>query len=175
MDKHGKRRSGQLRKIPAFGNWDTVNDLPITQYFESAQQAGLTRFSSSSGDASSGDLYAVDNPEKHHHHYYIHSSAPRRTMKGKGGEKRCPPHLKEAPRGGRQAVKVYDLPTAPSTHLKKLQNDAVGSRQLPRNRRAPKAVDEDLYKIPPDLLHQSHEKKKKLGFISRCLVMPCTA
>ncbi|KAL8159188.1 hypothetical protein V2J09_000725, partial [Rumex salicifolius] len=171
MDKNGKR-SGQLRKIPAFGNWDTVNDMPITQYFESAHQAGLTRFSSSSGDTSSGDLYAavVD-----HHHHHIHSSAPHRNMKGKGGEKRCPPHLKEAARG-RQAVKVYNVPTVPSTNSKKLQNDVVQSPRVPpiRNRRAPKAVDEDLYKIPPELLHQTH-KKKKLGFISRCLVMPCTA
>ncbi|WOG87006.1 hypothetical protein DCAR_0206226 [Daucus carota subsp. sativus] len=31
-------RSGQ---IPAFGNWDQVKELPITQYFENARQAGL--------------------------------------------------------------------------------------------------------------------------------------
>ena len=41
------KRSGQ---IPPFGNWDYANDLPITQYFESARQAGLIRFSSASGE-----------------------------------------------------------------------------------------------------------------------------
>ncbi|RWW22387.1 hypothetical protein GW17_00013428 [Ensete ventricosum] len=29
------------RHIPAFGKWDYSDDLPITQYFESAVQAGL--------------------------------------------------------------------------------------------------------------------------------------
>ncbi|KAL5069111.1 hypothetical protein RYX36_019998, partial [Vicia faba] len=48
-------RSGQ---IPAFGNWDIANKLPITQYFENARQAGLIHYSSSSGET---DLYAVDH------------------------------------------------------------------------------------------------------------------
>lgn len=41
--------------IPAFGSWDVNNDLPITQYFESARQAGLVRYN----DCRSGDLYKV--------------------------------------------------------------------------------------------------------------------
>lgn len=56
---YSKKRSGQ---IPAFGDWDCTNDLPITQYFECARQAGLTRYSSSSGEcdpsATAADLYA---------------------------------------------------------------------------------------------------------------------
>ncbi|GAB2277221.1 hypothetical protein Dimus_011928 [Dionaea muscipula] len=36
----GWKRSGQ---IPAFGDWEHVNQLPITQYFESARDAGLVR------------------------------------------------------------------------------------------------------------------------------------
>lgn len=36
-------------------------------------------------------------------------------------------------------------------------------------RKPSKAVDEDLYKIPPELL----KPKRRLGFISRCLVPPC--
>jgi len=54
------KRSGQ---IPAFGDWDYANELPITQYFECARQAGLIRYSSSSGDSDPyvrGDLYAID-------------------------------------------------------------------------------------------------------------------
>lgn len=42
--------------------------MPITQYFESARQAGLLRYSSSSGESEhpahvrgNGDLYNVDN------------------------------------------------------------------------------------------------------------------
>lgn len=64
QEYYGKR-SGQ---IPAFGDWDYSNDMPITQYFESARQAGLLRYSSSSGESDlymrrscgGGDLYAVD-------------------------------------------------------------------------------------------------------------------
>lgn len=60
------KRSGQ---IPAFGNWDYANELPITQYFECARQAGLIRFSSSSGESADAyvrpaDLYAVNHLNK---------------------------------------------------------------------------------------------------------------
>ncbi|KAK6791808.1 hypothetical protein RDI58_010889 [Solanum bulbocastanum] len=40
-----KRSSGV--QIPVFGDWDKANELPITQYFESARQAGLIPHSSS--------------------------------------------------------------------------------------------------------------------------------
>ncbi|KAI5423931.1 hypothetical protein KIW84_030232 [Lathyrus oleraceus] len=62
MDEYWKRSGG----IPAFGNWDFANELPITQYFENARQAGLIRYSSSSGETDpyvcgdDHDLYAVD-------------------------------------------------------------------------------------------------------------------
>ena len=45
--------------IPAFGSWDCNDDLPFTQCFESARQAGLIRCSYS-GDRDlyvAGDLY----------------------------------------------------------------------------------------------------------------------
>lgn len=68
------KKSGQ---IPAFGNWEYANELPITQYFECARQAGLIRPTSSAlchcppcvaargtGDSSptdfADDLYATD-------------------------------------------------------------------------------------------------------------------
>ncbi|KAL6988926.1 hypothetical protein U1Q18_014677 [Sarracenia purpurea var. burkii] len=58
MDEHyWRKKSGQ---IPAFGNWEYANQLPITQYFECARQAvagGLLRHSNySSGEH---DLYAA--------------------------------------------------------------------------------------------------------------------
>lgn len=37
-----------------------AKDMPITQYFECARQAGVVRHSSSSGD-SDRDLYALDD------------------------------------------------------------------------------------------------------------------
>ncbi|XP_024029836.1 uncharacterized protein LOC21389898 [Morus notabilis] len=170
------KKSGQ---IPAFGNWDYSNDLPITQYFECARQAGLIRYSSSSGDSSDpylirGDLYAVDQyPQK------IKPSArtvdnplPGRKTRG-GREKRCP-HVKEQKKQQQQA-KVCDV-TEPQR--KPLRNEAVsrtaGSGAGAPPHRLPKPVDEDLYKIPPELLHAS-KRKKRLGIFSRCLVPACTS
>ncbi|KAG2696784.1 hypothetical protein I3760_07G075100 [Carya illinoinensis] len=137
MDEN-RRRSGQ---IPAFGDWDYTNNLPITQYFECARQAGLIRHSSSSGDSDpsvGGDLYAV--------HFKKSSrttvlSPPRKKRGSK--ERRYCPHVKEQKRVG----KVCDV-TEPARKP---------SRQLPPRRvisadvRPPKPVDEDLYKIPPEL------------------------
>ncbi|CAH9116188.1 unnamed protein product [Cuscuta europaea] len=43
MATERKRSAGSCGHIPAFGGWDAAADLPITQYFESARHAGLTR------------------------------------------------------------------------------------------------------------------------------------
>ncbi|GMY20293.1 ubiquitin hydrolase [Fagus crenata] len=156
------KRSGQ---IPAFGDWDKANELPITQYFECARQAGLIRYSSSSGETESdpyvrGDLYAVD------------FNKPSRTVptSRKRGEKRYP-QVKEQKKVG----KVYDVTEQPRKHTR---NDAVPTPR-PANAARPrplksKPVDEDLYKIPPELLYTS-KRKKMLGFFSRCLVPDCAA
>ncbi|KAL5566779.1 hypothetical protein UlMin_029943 [Ulmus minor] len=160
------RKSGQ---IPAFGDWDYANELPITQYFECARQAGLIRYSSSSGDSdpyARGDLYAVDHPQKP-----VRTVAPP-VRKTRGREKRCP-HVKEQ----KKQAKVCDVTEPPRNgkphhvpHIRQTQlNDVVS-----RPHRPPKPVDEDLYKIPPELLHSSR-RKKRLGIFSRCLVPTCTS
>ncbi|XP_059439383.1 uncharacterized protein LOC132171979 [Corylus avellana] len=163
MDEYCKR-SGQ---IPAFGDWDYANELPITQYFECARQAGLIRYSSSSGDSGDpyvrGDLYAVDLKK------------PPRTVppprKTRGREKRGGggPHVKEQKRRG----KVCDV-TEPPRKPSRQHYDAVPPPMPAMPPRPPKPVDEDLYKIPPDLLYTS-KRKKMLGFFSRCLVPACAA
>ena len=45
--------------VPAFGSWDCNDDLPFTQCFESARQAGLLRYSYSEDRDLyvTGDLY----------------------------------------------------------------------------------------------------------------------
>ncbi|KAA8543564.1 hypothetical protein F0562_021690 [Nyssa sinensis] len=84
--------------VPAFGSWDCSDDLPFTQCFESARQAGLLRYK--------------------------------------------PPS-----------------PVSPPP-------------PLPR-RQAPKAVDEDLYKISPELLRAKPKGKRVLGFFSSCMLPTC--
>ncbi|XP_011623687.1 uncharacterized protein LOC18434972 isoform X3 [Amborella trichopoda] len=112
-------RRGQ---IPAFGNWDGGESLPITQYFESAREAGLLR------------RHAEEN-----------MSGFRQTIKS--GE------VMQKPR------------TKPHQHTKD-QKKKVGvrvcsvSEPMPRKPAVtPKPVDEDLYKIPPELLRRSRRNK----------------
>ncbi|KAL2345856.1 hypothetical protein Fmac_007141 [Flemingia macrophylla] len=128
--EYDHRRSGQ---IPAFGNWDYANQLPITQYFETARQAGLLRYSSSS----SADFNSNNN-------------------KGTRNKQVVPKEKEAAKPNMRKQGKVCDVTEQP----RKPRYDAV-----PRA----KPVDEDLYKIPPELLRTT-KRKKMLGFISKCLV-----
>ncbi|KAJ6951677.1 hypothetical protein NC653_040968 [Populus alba x Populus x berolinensis] len=153
------RRSGQ---IPAFGNWDQANELPITQYFESARQAGLIRFSTthnSSGECGHqdmrGDLYASD------------ISKPSRNLpppvKTRMREKRGT-HGKEQRKQGKvcdvtePAKKQQQQPQPTVYHKNKISQysqkmDTVIVAKAPV--KPPKAIDEDLYKISPELLRSS--------------------
>ncbi|XP_057960935.1 formin-like protein 2 isoform X2 [Malania oleifera] len=174
------KRSGQ---IPAFGNWDYANDLPITQYFESARQAGLLRYSSSSGEC---DLYGASTG-----HYVdsdikkppLSSVFPPRKTRGREREReRRNPQVKEQKKQG----KVCDVTEPPSKrptpqklpHVRAHTRTAHPKAKPPppppsAAAKPPKAVDEDLYKIPPELLGTS-KRKKMLGIISRCLVPSCS-
>ncbi|QCD77575.1 hypothetical protein DEO72_LG1g1200 [Vigna unguiculata] len=170
------KRSGQ---IPAFGNWDYANELPITQYFETARQAGLVRYSSSSGESDAyvrphRDLYAVDFKKPLRN---MPPSAVKKATRSK--ERRCAQVMvmvndkeKESVKVNmRKQGKVCDVteqarkPVRKEMHL----HDAVPLSPPPRHVRLPKPVDEDLYKIPPELLRTT-KRKKMLGFISKCLV-----
>ncbi|XP_058740619.1 uncharacterized protein LOC131612888 [Vicia villosa] len=159
------KRSGE---IPAFGNWDYVNEFPITQYFENPRQAGLIRYSSSSGESDLNvrvehDLYAVDSKKP---------VGKARRIK----DRRYRNHamVNEKVTTVRKQWKVYDEkehPRKQTMNNKKVvhANDVVRrGHQLPSKQHA-KPVDEDLYKIPPELLRKT-KRKKMFGFISKCLV-----
>ncbi|OAY41986.1 uncharacterized protein LOC110623560 [Manihot esculenta] len=165
-------------QIPAFGDWEHANELPITQYFESARQAGLIRYSSS-GECDQymhGDLYSTDfkKPSRD-------LGPQRKTTRVK--ERRVPhPHVKEQ----KKQVKVCDVtepqrrhqrqkPISMYSNVSEKNNEVVSVHprpKLPVRVRPPKPVDEDLYKIPPELLRSSKRKKKVAGFLS-CLVPFC--
>ncbi|MED6111299.1 hypothetical protein PIB30_051153 [Stylosanthes scabra] len=151
------KRSGQ---IPAFGNWEFANEMPITQYFECARQAGLVRYSSSSGESDPcvRDLYSHD----------FHKPPPPSTLK-KGNrnrerEKRCSHGNVNGNMRKLKQGKVWDV----TEQQRSKQQESVPFPQSVAPSR-PKPVDEDLYKIPPQLL-RSTKRKKVLGFISKCLV-----
>ncbi|KAM3691320.1 hypothetical protein ACJW31_08G006600 [Castanea mollissima] len=178
MDEYCKR-SGQ---IPAFGDWDNANELPITQYFECARQAGLIRYSSSSSGETDhrpyvrGDLYAVDFNKQSRS---VPPSRKTTRERSDGGvrererEKRYN-HNYHPQQKVKTAKKVCDVtePSTKTTHATAAtttQNDAV---PLPP---ASKPIDEDLYKIPPELLLHTSKRKKILGFFSKCLAPACAA
>ncbi|KAG4983573.1 hypothetical protein GmHk_10G029502 [Glycine max] len=73
--------------------------------------------------------------------------------------------------GNANKGKVYDVreqQRKPNRISKHVQVQVQQHDTVPRT---PKPVDEDLYKIPPELLHTTNKRKKLLGFISKCLVL----
>ncbi|PIA40079.1 hypothetical protein AQUCO_02500064v1 [Aquilegia coerulea] len=149
--------------IPAFGNWDYEDGLPITQYFESARQAGLLRYT-----YGEGDLYSYSAATGYYDHHddndlYLKPTTttiavvPRRKIKGSENDDYSS-YVKEQKKQGR----VHDMTLTSSTQ----QQVHI----------APKAIDEDLYKIPPELLYTNPKKRKTFGgFFSRCLMPVCAA
>ncbi|XP_031252189.1 uncharacterized protein LOC116110100 [Pistacia vera] len=132
--------------VPAFGSWDWNNDLPFTQCFESAREAGLLRYSYSEDRDLyvAGDLYQNDvvTPAM--------IVVPRRRTKVRDS------HAKDEKK---QNWTVSDVIEPPSP--------------TPMANVTPKPVDEDLYKISPELLYAKTKKKGVLGFFSSCLLPTC--
>ncbi|KAL7109925.1 hypothetical protein ACP275_06G205200 [Erythranthe tilingii] len=177
------RKSGQ---IPAFGDWENANDLPITQYFECARQAGLLRCSCSGECAASyinnaaswgsdggGDLYGFGFEKPLPRRDY--NAVPQRKVKVTN-------YGYQNPKLQRKQVKVRDLMDQPRKQplsdqkTKHYPKQSTMSRNLVSQKSSTnvKPVDEDLYKIPSELLENS-KRKKMLGFFSRCMVPPCAA
>ncbi|XP_019178584.1 PREDICTED: uncharacterized protein LOC109173747 [Ipomoea nil] len=163
MDEYDCEYFMRRSQVPAFGSWDCDDGFPIpfTQCFESARQAGLLRYSYSEDRDLyvAGDLYENDvvTPAM--------IVVPRRRGKGSGyehggkGEGRKDGWVMggcDCEYGG--DVKEPPSPVPPSP---------------PPARREPKAVDEDLYKISPDLLYARTKRKRAWGFLPSCLRPVC--
>ncbi|KAL6586571.1 hypothetical protein OROMI_001559 [Orobanche minor] len=176
MDSEYSRKSGQ---IPAFGDWENANDMPITQYFECARQAGLAHCSCSveccrsftsnavawggaaaadpAADGSGADLYGVSFekplprrvyavPQRKMTKQFKVEESIDRTRNHRSAQKHCPKRIKES----------------------------SGNLVLQKSSVNVKPVDEDLYKISPELVKNS-KRKKMFRFFSRCMVPPCSA
>ncbi|XP_078156268.1 uncharacterized protein LOC144552044 isoform X1 [Carex rostrata] len=130
-------------RIPAFGNWDYFDGIPISKCFDSTVQYGLIH-GQYFREYASGDLLLV----------------PTSTPVKPG---RC---IKRRERRGfnekKRQRKVYD---------------AREEEQFsPKNKviRSPKAVDEDLYKIPPEFLPQKPKLKRLIGSMwTWCMCISC--
>ncbi|XP_027364568.1 inactive protein kinase SELMODRAFT_444075-like [Abrus precatorius] len=135
--------------IPAFGNWDFANELPITRYFECARHTGLPRYSSSSAEIACANHHRHHLPLRNHH-----------KQEKRNKERRCQ-HVNDSKGNAYDVREHTKKPIRVSKQQQ--QNDTVAPLPKP-------VVDEDLYKIPPELLHAANKRKKMLGFISKCLV-----
>ncbi|XP_059300761.1 uncharacterized protein LOC132053007 [Lycium ferocissimum] len=137
--------------VPAFGSWDCNNDdfpIPFTECFESARQAGLYNYSYSQDS----DLYVTGDLYQNHIVTPTMIVVPRRKKKASYKEAR-----KDAwEMGDCEKESPSPVPLSP-----------------PTAKPVPKPVDEDLYKISPDLLYSKSKTKGIRGFISSCLLPTC--
>ncbi|KAF3652107.1 hypothetical protein FXO37_17662 [Capsicum annuum] len=152
LKEYSCRRSNGVQ-IPVFGEWDKANEMPITQYFESARQAGLIRDSCHSSQEQNPHLY-FQQP-----HF---SAFPHTKCLGLGvlvmfvvsRSSVFPEDLGGFPTKG--AIAKKRCPEQKWTgKVEKVRNESGPQRQTMKSAQRPtnaKPVDEDLYKIPPHLL-----------------------
>ncbi|KAH6765796.1 hypothetical protein C2S52_016779, partial [Perilla frutescens var. hirtella] len=126
--------------VPAFGSWDCNGDLPFTQCFETARQAGLLGCSY----AEERDLYVAGDLYENDVFTPAMIVVPRH--RGKNSRKK---------EGKKNGSVVWDC----DCELKAPPSPASPSpTAAPPPRPQPKAVDEDLYKISPDLLRAQSKR-----------------
>ncbi|KAE8730564.1 hypothetical protein F3Y22_tig00002919pilonHSYRG00179 [Hibiscus syriacus] len=134
MDQDYYRRN----HVPAFGSWDWNNDLPFTQCFESARQTGLLRYNCSEDR----DLYVAGDLFENDVVTPAMIVVPRKRTKVRQS------HVKE---DKTQSWEAGDVKQPAGTE----------PNPDPTAKPTPNPVDEDLYKISPELLYA---KTKKAGF-----------
>ncbi|KAI3667889.1 hypothetical protein L6452_42959 [Arctium lappa] len=147
--------------IPAFGSWDCNNHLPFTQCFESARQAGFIDYGY--GFPEDRDLYVAGDLYENNVVTPAMIVVPRRRRKAavKEGKKdawmMCDYDYVYGYGGKEDGVPAAaETPTAKEVRVK------------------PKAVDEDLYKISPELLRATPRRKsKRWGLFSMCMQPTC--
>ncbi|KAI9078943.1 hypothetical protein K1719_039092 [Acacia pycnantha] len=143
-------------QVPAFGSWDWDESLQFTQCFESARQAGLTR-NSYSDDSEERDLYVAGDLYENDVVIPAMIVVPRRRTKVR----------KQNEKVGKKQNWVSDV-KEPSSR----SPDVVAEPAM--KKMTPKPVDEDLYKISPELLYARTRKKRGFGFFSSCLMPTCS-
>ncbi|KAL2336755.1 hypothetical protein Fmac_011201 [Flemingia macrophylla] len=137
--------------VPAFGSWDWNDNLPFTQCFESARQAGLLRCSYSD-QSENRDLYVTGD-------LYENNVVT--------------PAMIVVPRRRAEVLDQHEKETKLKNWISDVDSEHASPTSLPRPTSKP--VDEDLYKISPGLLYAKAKKKRGLCFFSSCLIPTCIA
>ncbi|KAF0908990.1 hypothetical protein E2562_030533 [Oryza meyeriana var. granulata] len=138
---------GRRRHIPAFGEWNQqCEELPITQYFESAMQDGLV--------VTAG------------RHYY-HDAAGELLFKVAASPPPQKPHKK---------VRSTRNPGGRTREGPSVVADGRVVVHGSRRPRVVRAVDEDLYKVPSELLRKKAKGRKHVRSLwMGCVGLNCVA
>ncbi|ESQ32459.1 hypothetical protein EUTSA_v10005044mg [Eutrema salsugineum] len=144
--------------VPAFGSWDWNDAVPFTQCFDTAttqQPSSILHYASYPQDR---DLYlAGDLYDNHHLVAPAVILLPRRRAKVAQEPKRT---VSKDQHNFKMESREENAPRSCPTPV------------VRRRTKAPKPVDEDLYKVSPQLLSVKSTKKRGGGFgcISRCFL-----
>ncbi|OEL38381.1 hypothetical protein BAE44_0000600 [Dichanthelium oligosanthes] len=143
------QQRGRRLHIPVFGEWNQqqCEELPMTQYFESAMQAGLVRAGHCYHDATGGEV------------------ALYRSSSGSPPPQKPAKKVRSAMENHQQQVHAV------SRRRQQGPSVADGGSRAPRRPRVVvvRSVDEDLYKVHPDLLPKKGKGRKHV----RSLWMGC--
>ncbi|KAM3334733.1 hypothetical protein ACQJBY_029263 [Aegilops geniculata] len=154
---------GKWRQIPAFGDWNMWEEMPVTQYFEPA----ATFFFTAQAGEDDVDLFKVPhfaaNP-------YTYKKCVVRVKKGEENEK---PNANAGAVAGRRKK---------GGRKQQQQNHQQGKKEQQQRRKKSKAkaaaaaaVDEDLYKISPNVICKVQKKKLLRNLLGGCLGLNCIA
>ncbi|XP_010547151.1 PREDICTED: uncharacterized protein LOC104818996 [Tarenaya hassleriana] len=133
--------------VPAFGSWDWNDAVPFTQCFETARQTSVLRYGYAVNQ--DRDLYVAGDLYDDHLLAPAMIVVPRRRAKvGQG-----PPRVRRAATKEHSNLKAAREADAPTT----------SPTPAATRRPAAKPVDEDLYKISPQLL-KAKSKRGNGGF-----------
>uniref|UniRef100_K3ZAE1 Uncharacterized protein n=2 Tax=Setaria TaxID=4554 RepID=K3ZAE1_SETIT len=157
MHQRGRRR--QHMHIPVFGEWNQLQceELPMTQYFESAMQAGLV--------ARAGHCF--------------HDGAAEvvlfRTLSGSP-----PPHKPAKKVRSAMGSHQQDQQQVHAVSRRRQQGPLAVADGGPRAPRRPcrvvRSVDEDLYEVHPDLLPKKGKGRKHVRSLwMGCVGLNCVA
>ncbi|CAL4892530.1 unnamed protein product [Urochloa decumbens] len=161
MEQRGRR----WQQIPVFGEWNQLQceaELPMTQYFESAMQAGL-----------------VARPG--HHCYHDAAAGEVVLFRSSSSSGSPPPHkpAKKVRSSGMESGQQQEQVHAVSSRRRQQGPLAVadgGPRAARRPCRVVRSVDEDLYKVHPDLIPKKGKGRKHVRSLwMGCVGLNCVA
>uniref|UniRef100_A0ACD5XAR2 Uncharacterized protein n=1 Tax=Avena sativa TaxID=4498 RepID=A0ACD5XAR2_AVESA len=150
---------GKWRQIPAFGDWNHLwDDMPVAQYFDPA----ATFFFTAQAGEDDVDLFKVPHFAANPYNY------KKCVVRVKKGEEKA---------NANANVKAGAVPARKKVSRKQQQGKEQ-QRRKPKSSSsaaAAAAVDEDLYKISPNVICKVQKKKLLRNLLGGCLGLNCIA